>query len=36
MARAAAAVAGAIGGKVLTSPATAVAKLRRLVEARAS
>jgi hypothetical protein len=36
MAGAAAAVEGAIGGKVLTSPATAVAKLRRLVEARAS
>jgi hypothetical protein len=35
-ARAAAAVEAAIGGKVLTSPATAVAKLRRLVEARAS
>jgi Asp/Glu/hydantoin racemase len=36
MARAAPAVAGATGGMVLTSPATAVAKLRRLVEARAS
>jgi hypothetical protein len=35
-ARAAPAVTKAIGGKVLTSPATAVAKLRRLVEARAS
>jgi hypothetical protein len=35
-ARAAAAVTAAIGGKVLTSPATAVAKLRRLVEARVS
>jgi hypothetical protein len=33
-ARAAGAVEAAIGGKVLTSPATAVAKLRRLVEAR--
>jgi len=36
MARAAPAVAAAIGGTVLTSPETAVAKLRRLVEARAS
>ena len=35
MARAAPAVAVAIGGKILTSPETAVAKLRRLVEARA-
>ena len=35
MARAAPAVAAAIGGTVLTSPATAVAKIRRLVEARA-
>jgi hypothetical protein len=30
-----AAVAAAVGGKILTSPETAVAKLRRLVEARA-
>jgi Asp/Glu/hydantoin racemase len=36
MARAAPAVAAAIGGTVLTSPETAVAKIRRLVEARAS
>lgn len=36
MTRAAPAVAAAIGGVVLTSPETAVAKLRRLVEARAS
>ena len=36
MARAAPAVAAAIGGTVLTSPETAVAKLRRLVETRAS
>jgi hypothetical protein len=36
MARAAPAVTAAVGGTVLTSPATAVAKLRRLVEARAS
>ena len=35
-ARAAPAVAAAIGGTVLTSPETAVAKIRRLVEARAS
>ena len=35
MARAAPAVAAAIGGKILTSPETAVARLRRLVEARA-
>ena len=36
MARAASAVAAAIGGIVLTSPETAVAKIRRLVEARVS
>jgi Asp/Glu/hydantoin racemase len=36
MARAAAAVSTAVGGKVLTSPETAVAKIRRLVEAGAS
>jgi hypothetical protein len=36
MARAAPAVAAVIGGRVLTSPETAVAKLRRVVEARAS
>lgn len=36
MARAAPAVAAAVGGTVLTSPETAVAKLRRLVEAGAS
>ena len=36
MARAAPAVAAAIGGKILTSPETAVAKIRRLVEARVS
>lgn len=35
MARAAPAVAAAVGGTVLTSPETAVAKLRRLVEAGA-
>jgi len=34
MARAAPAVAAAIGGTVLTSPETAVAKLRGLVEGR--
>jgi hypothetical protein len=36
MARAAPAVVAAVGGTVLTSPETAVAKLRRLVEAGAS
>jgi hypothetical protein len=36
MARAATAVSTAVGGKVLTSPETAVAKIRRLVEAGAS
>ena len=36
MARAASAVAAAIGGTVLTSPETAVAKIRRLVEGHAS
>jgi len=36
MARAAPAVVAAIGGTVLTSPETAVAKIRRLVEGRAS
>ena len=36
MARAASAVTAAIGGTVLTSPETAVVKIRRLVERRAS